>query len=177
MLVSRSYEERFLWVGPEEFRRVFFAAVMLLATVGTASWAFRLDVARGFVVIAVPLATGLTLLQRYAQRRWLHRERAQGNYQQTTLIVGHRSAVAALHAQLDREAYHGYRVIGCCLPTHQHGHAPAAFDGIPVLGTLDEVADVVLRYEVDTVDRKSTRLNSSHANISYAVFCLKKKKN
>src|SRR3712207_3120298 len=28
-----------------------------------------------------------------------------------------------------------------------------------------------------TIDRKSTRLNSSHANISYAVFCLKKKKN
>src|SRR3712207_7656203 len=28
----------------------------------------------------------------------------------------------------------------------------------------------------DTPDRKSTRLNSSHANISYAVFCLKKKK-
>src|SRR3712207_6869722 len=31
------------------------------------------------------------------------------------------------------------------------------------------------RYE-DGKDRKSTRLNSSHANISYAVFCLKKKK-
>src|SRR3712207_7829726 len=30
---------------------------------------------------------------------------------------------------------------------------------------------------VDLRDRKSTRLNSSHANISYAVFCLKKKKN
>src|SRR3712207_7865871 len=29
---------------------------------------------------------------------------------------------------------------------------------------------------VGAVDRKSTRLNSSHANISYAVFCLKKKK-
>src|SRR3712207_7774395 len=28
----------------------------------------------------------------------------------------------------------------------------------------------------ETLDRKSTRLNSSHANISYAVFCLKKKK-
>src|SRR3712207_8819472 len=27
----------------------------------------------------------------------------------------------------------------------------------------------------DMIDRKSTRLNSSHANISYAVFCLKKK--
>src|SRR3712207_8104899 len=31
--------------------------------------------------------------------------------------------------------------------------------------------------EADWRDRKSTRLNSSHANISYAVFCLKKKKN
>src|SRR3712207_6950303 len=30
---------------------------------------------------------------------------------------------------------------------------------------------------VHAADRKSTRLNSSHANISYAVFCLKKKKN
>src|SRR3712207_7781020 len=29
---------------------------------------------------------------------------------------------------------------------------------------------------VSPLDRKSTRLNSSHANISYAVFCLKKKK-
>src|SRR5258707_6870724 len=28
----------------------------------------------------------------------------------------------------------------------------------------------------EALDRKSTRLNSSHANISYAVFCLKKKK-
>src|SRR3712207_7469310 len=31
------------------------------------------------------------------------------------------------------------------------------------------------RREADAEDRKSTRLNSSHANISYAVFCLKKK--
>ena len=31
-------------------------------------------------------------------------------------------------------------------------------------------------YDSSDSDRKSTRLNSSHANISYAVFCLKKKK-
>src|SRR3712207_7498831 len=33
------------------------------------------------------------------------------------------------------------------------------------------------RWDACRRDRKSTRLNSSHANISYAVFCLKKKKN
>src|SRR3712207_7036678 len=35
---------------------------------------------------------------------------------------------------------------------------------------------VALVEDVGQRDRKSTRLNSSHANISYAVFCLKKKK-
>src|SRR3712207_8644722 len=38
------------------------------------------------------------------------------------------------------------------------------------------VVDVLTRSPSDPLDRKSTRLNSSHANISYAVFCLKKKK-
>src|SRR3712207_6996336 len=35
---------------------------------------------------------------------------------------------------------------------------------------------LVPAYRTLSIDRKSTRLNSSHANISYAVFCLKKKK-
>src|SRR3712207_8175174 len=35
--------------------------------------------------------------------------------------------------------------------------------------------DYLLCYESENSDRKSTRLNSSHANISYAAFCLKKK--
>src|SRR5689334_24680962 len=33
------------------------------------------------------------------------------------------------------------------------------------------------RFPRSSIDRKSTRLNSSHSSISYAVFCLKKKKN
>src|SRR5690606_39509068 len=34
-----------------------------------------------------------------------------------------------------------------------------------------------INHSIDVKDRKSTRLNSSHVKISYAVFCLKKKKN
>src|SRR3712207_8362221 len=41
-------------------------------------------------------------------------------------------------------------------------------------GTMDDARQTRGRGDED---RKSTRLNSSHANISYAVFCLKKKKN
>src|SRR5947209_12517959 len=39
-----------------------------------------------------------------------------------------------------------------------------------------QVVEGILNFlGIDLLDRKSTRLNSSHANISYAVFCLKKK--
>src|SRR2546427_3752191 len=49
-----------------------------------------------------------------------------------------------------------------------------------VVGRADAPArdhDVRARGRVVDRDRKSTRLNSSHSQISYAVFCLKKKKN
>src|SRR3712207_6008353 len=53
--------------------------------------------------------------------------------------------------------------------------ANTASDLTPCNAHLTEVAASV-RNGVLEADRKSTRLNSSHANISYAVFCLKKKK-
>src|SRR3712207_7408299 len=48
----------------------------------------------------------------------------------------------------------------------------------PVFGDVDRqrTAGCPPQDPAQTPDRKSTRLNSSHANISYAVFCLKKKK-
>src|SRR3712207_8953819 len=56
------------------------------------------------------------------------------------------------------------------LPAGPHAkHAPLAHHR-DAPGTRDAGA------RVPAGDRKSTRLNSSHANISYAVFCLKKKK-
>src|SRR3712207_8202530 len=44
------------------------------------------------------------------------------------------------------------------------------------LEDVDREPPQVVQRRVPGADRKSTRLNSSHANISYAVFCLKKKK-
>src|SRR3712207_8568704 len=57
------------------------------------------------------------------------------------------------------DSYFGMRTVG--LTKDDRGFARIALNGRPVfqLGPLDQ-------------DRKSTRLNSSHANISYAVFCL-----
>src|SRR3712207_8459022 len=65
-----------------------------------------------------------------------------------------------LFRSLDHLAANGFVTAAIHMPNGVHGlaRANAFFDHLGIL------------------DRKSTRLNSSHANISYAVFCLKKKK-
>src|SRR3712207_8432331 len=57
------------------------------------------------------------------------------------------------------------------------------FQAFNLIDSLSARENIALPVELDgrevdepRLDRKSTRLNSSHANISYAVFCLKKKK-
>src|SRR3712207_8181334 len=57
--------------------------------------------------------------------------------------------------------------------THHHPDHVGGLQGVLWWATQAEV--VAPRLEARIIDRKSTRLNSSHANISYAVFCLKKK--
>src|SRR4051794_41366099 len=57
------------------------------------------------------------------------------------------------------------------LPTHRrHGRTG------PQTATRSDERRVTVRTVLTAADRKSTRLNSSHPSISYAVFCLKKKK-
>src|SRR3712207_7181358 len=54
---------------------------------------------------------------------------------------------------------------------------PVGGDKLQALSVRDQRGERGEKGDRDRADRKSTRLNSSHANISYAVFCLKKKKN
>src|SRR3712207_8785592 len=57
----------------------------------------------------------------------------------------------------------------CFCHAHQH-------DVLLSRSIVEQIGAVLtLAVAPDALDRKSTRLNSSHANISYAVFCLKKK--
>src|SRR5437588_9776152 len=63
------------------------------------------------------------------------------------------------------------------LPISQGPYGVIAKQDDPVkVGFVGTRGGVLLGYEQPLRDRKSTRLNSSHTVISYAVFCLKKKK-
>src|SRR5438128_9177218 len=65
------------------------------------------------------------------------------------------------------------------LPIYSQSAVPSTTpaNAIGVLGRRGVFAGVGALLLVACIDRKSTRLNSSHGSISYAVFCLKKKKN
>src|SRR5256886_11570720 len=59
------------------------------------------------------------------------------------------------------------------VPATQRERAGQILDAVP---SREEYESLRVRYRVvPMIDRKSTRLNSSHSQISYAVFCLKKK--
>src|SRR5258707_7398576 len=57
----------------------------------------------------------------------------------------------------------------------EHGADGRAVDGCERIQRAGQGDVVGVAVDAEVLDRKSTRLNSSHANISYAVFCLKKK--
>src|SRR2546430_11365498 len=73
-----------------------------------------------------------------------------------------------------------YTTLFRSLFSHFEGLAPPAGDGWLAPGGMVFVTANgqrrLLGHPYTTIDRKSTRLNSSHSQISYAVFCLKKKK-
>src|SRR5690625_5780107 len=58
-------------------------------------------------------------------------------------------------------------------------HPSSSFRGVPMLDQINFVECLLITvanvWQEQLIDRKSTRLNSSHVAISYAVFCLKKK--
>src|SRR5699024_11367138 len=61
-------------------------------------------------------------------------------------------------------------------PFNQYGCSLLIPFGIPQKVVFKTLREIHFRQPVFLRDRKSTRLNSSHVSISYAVFCLKKKK-
>src|SRR4051812_31623688 len=114
--LHRGYEQRLFGVGPEEFRRILQAGFSLTATVAILAYATKTEVARGYVIMALPLTTGLGLFGRYELRKRLHRGRESGQYMRRVVAVGHRAAVADLIRQLRRERYHGMEIVAACLP-------------------------------------------------------------
>lgn len=146
--LAGGYEARFIGVGPDEFRRVMNAAVTLTGSVAVASYALHADLARGYVLIALPCLAIFDLGIRYGLRKRLHRRRSYGACMQRVVAVGHPQAVADLVSVLRRDKFNGLHVVAACLAGRLGLDEIAE---VPVLGGLGSVSTAVEQYGADTV--------------------------
>ncbi len=146
--LAGGYDSRFVGVGSDEFRRVLNAAVCLTAGVAIVSYAFKLDIARGYVALAMPSTAVLDLSMRYWLRKHLHRMRSAGQCLRRVVVVGHAQAVAQLDAMLGKHSYHGMSMVGACLAGSTR---PPTVGDIPVFGDLDSITAAVDHFGADTV--------------------------
>jgi exopolysaccharide biosynthesis polyprenyl glycosylphosphotransferase len=147
----RGYENRFLGAGPEEYRSLADAALVLFIVIAVASFVFKSGISRGFIVGFLPLAFVLTLLSRRRLRSWLFRRRLSGDGMHRVLVVGRSDAVGDLLEQFDHERWHGLAPVGVCVSGAHFGvrlpetiSANSGTDPRTVLRAVDELrADVV----------------------------------
>ena len=148
LMVAGGYDARFIGLGSDEFRRVLNAAVSLTAGVAVVSYAAKLELARGYMAVALPSVAVLDLTARYLLRKRLHRLRGHGQCTRRVIAVGHLASVADLVTSLRRDRYHGLAVVAVCLAGEASG---SEVEDVPVAGGLDEVTLVVERFAADTV--------------------------
>jgi exopolysaccharide biosynthesis polyprenyl glycosylphosphotransferase len=147
--LAGGYEERIIGLGSEEFQRIFRALVGLTATVAFISYAAKLDVARGYVLVAIPGAAGFSLMGHYAARKLLHRQRRRGIGMHRVVAVGGERAVLDLIVRLHEEWHCGMRVVGACVLSGDP--ARVIEHGVPTLGTLEDISAAVQEADADTV--------------------------
>lgn len=114
--LSGGYDSRIVGAGAEEFHRVLRAGVSLTACVAIFSYAAKLDLARGYVVLALPSLTALDMLARYALRKRLHRQRRLGICTRRAVVVGPARTVSELITALGRDNSHGLSIVAACVP-------------------------------------------------------------
>jgi len=147
--LSGGYDSRIVGSGAEEFHRILRAGVSLTALVAIFSYATRLDLARGYVVLALPSLTALDMLARYGLRKRLHRQRRLGICTRRAVVVGPVRTVREMIIALGRDSSHGLSVVAACVPGGRGDEAEIA--GVPVSGGMDSVTAAVHRFRADTV--------------------------
>lgn len=150
LTMVRSRHPRIVGSGPQEYVRVFKGSWRLFAVVAITAYLLKAGVGRGFLALAFPLGLTLALLGRYGWRQWLKRQRAEGRYESTLLVIGHRASAEDLVAELRARPEAGYVVRGVCVPPSETTSSPMVC-GVPVLGGLDDAIDAATRLGVDAV--------------------------
>jgi exopolysaccharide biosynthesis polyprenyl glycosylphosphotransferase len=151
--IYRAREPRILGSGPEEYRRVAAGTVFAFGAIAIWSMLTKMDLARGYVAIAMPLGlTGLLVGRRLA-RYIVAKKRRRGKFMTSVLVVGESDPALSLVQSLSRVPELGYKVVGFC-SAGRAGMSKAEMailDGVPEFPYDDDLAETIAACGADTV--------------------------
>ena len=140
---------RVIGVGSTEYRLVADSSVRVFGLIAIAAYLLRVDLARGYVLIAFPVGILVLLLSRWMWRQWLVAERKHGGYSARVLLVGSTASVLHIGRELARSPEAGYRVVGAAVSGGTRGVLPGST--IESHGGIDDVAEALAATGADTV--------------------------
>jgi exopolysaccharide biosynthesis polyprenyl glycosylphosphotransferase len=145
---TRNY--RVVGQGPTEYKLVADASVRLFGLVAIVAFIFKIDIARGYILLAFPVGILVLLFFRWAWRQWLAVERQHGRFASNVLLIGSERSVAHIATQLSRDTSAGYRVVGAWVKGYAAGEA---LEGIPVRTSqeYDSIVEALDTFGADTV--------------------------
>ena len=125
--IGGSRDSRVLGTGSREYQLLFNASFAWFGIVAIGATLLKIDIARGYLIIAFPLGTLVLLCSRKLWRTWLNAKReAHGDFSAKVMVIGSASSVSNMVRELRRTPQAGYHVIGVCIP-----------DGSTLAGDID----------------------------------------
>ncbi|WP_431840185.1 sugar transferase [Gordonia hongkongensis] len=149
----QTLDRRIVGSGSQEYSRVVSACLAVFGVMAMVDLLFRLNIARGFIAIALPAGTFMLLLSRWLWRQWLGRERLHARNVERVLVVGSEPSAVPMISRLLGQPHLGYQVVGICLPSRvgERQFVPVDEVSVPVRGSFEDVSDAVLDSGATTV--------------------------
>ncbi len=152
---SDSRSIRVLGSGSNEYLRVVDASVRLFGVIAIIAFLAKVDVARGFLVLSLPIGVVVLLWMRWLWRQWLIMKRHNRDFSARVLLVGSEASVAQIARELLRTPSAGYHVVGACTPSGKIADVVPG-TSIPVMGSVNAVERAMELTRADTVAVTST---------------------
>jgi exopolysaccharide biosynthesis polyprenyl glycosylphosphotransferase len=154
LAVFQTRSARIIGAGIDEYRRIGSASFWTFGIIAMVTLLAKVDLARGYLAIALPVGTLGLLTSRSLWRNHICRKRAQGDCQTKILAIGDRQAVSHLAHELARNAKDGCVVVGVCIPGHgPRRGATLTVEGreVPILGDENDAVAAIEGCGADTV--------------------------
>lgn len=154
LALFRTRSRRVIGAGFEEYQRVVSATLNLFGLVAIVALIFRMELARGYLAIALPAGLAGLLFCRWIWRRVVARRRRRGEFTTSVLVVGGARAVRHMASTFQRRSGEGYRVVGVCVPRYSGVPGESIdVDGrhIPIHGDENSVVEALRASGADTV--------------------------